>query len=82
MTVSKDETRLAVAIGYDDDGADERITWIYFYEIKKAKSLNQQLNYMEINFMKRMKPTLDKDTSIEFFFSNENVNQLILVNKN
>ena len=80
MDVSRDERRLAVGLGKVLNAADEAITDIIVFEIKQFLDSKNKKDY-EIHEMKRTETEFDADTSIEFKFSNEDINHLMIFTK-
>lgn len=80
MELSKDDKRLGVAIGKRIEGDDETITCIIIFALNKVK-VDGKKKVLQIDEMARTNTLFDKNTSIEFEFAANNVDEIILFSK-
>jgi len=89
MAVSNDQTRIAVALGKVQYGADETITCFIVFEFKKMDKTSKKKKKSDARMMKfgvyleeicRKETQFSGDTSINFEFKFDDVNQFILFN--
>ena len=80
MDVSEDESRLAVGLGKILNAGDEAICDIFVFQLNSFMDENNKKDFKIVE-IKRTETEFDADTSIEFKFSNKNINELLMFTK-
>lgn len=80
MDLDKDEKRLAVGLGHVVHGADESITLIVVFEVQTKKD-RKGMKYIAIKEITRTVTAFDAGVSIEFEFSDNDIEKLIMFSK-